>query len=164
MPTANERLADLAIGHQIYLQRYSSSVVRRFMTVLNQADVDLFAQLAVLLERLPAESFTVQRLDQLLVQVQRMNAEAYRAAGKELDEALFELAGYEASYQHRAIQSVLPAAVAEQLALNVVAPNQVYAAAMARPFQGKLLREALEGIEAVRAQRIRDDPYGIRRG
>lgn len=156
MPTANEKLADLAVSHQIYLQRYGGGVVRRFMQLLNRVDDDLFARLTEALERLPRESFTVQRLDQMLVQVQQLNAQAYRAAGEELDQALLELAGYEASYQHRAIQTVLPAAVAEQLTLSTVSAAQVHAAAMARPFQGKLLREALKDIEVARAARIRD--------
>ncbi len=156
MQTANEKLADLAISHQIYLQRYGGGVVRRFMQLLNRVDDDLFARLTEALERLPPESFTVQRLDQMLVQVQRLNAEAYRAAGEELDGALLELAGYEASYQHRVLQSVLPAKVADALVLSTVSPNQVYAAAMARPFQGKLLKEALKDIETAKAIRIRD--------
>ena len=156
MPTANETLADLAVSHQIYLQRYGGGVVRRFMQLLNRVDDDLFALLTEALERLPPESFTVQRLDQMLVQVRGLNAEAYRAAGEELDGALLDLAGYEASYQHRVLQSVLPAKVADALVLSTVSPNQVYAAAMARPFQGKLLSEALAGIEAARAARIRD--------
>lgn len=156
MPTANERLADAAISHQIGLQRYGTGVVRRIMALLNRVDRDLFEQLTAALERLPPESFTVQRLDQLLVEVNRLNAEAYRAAGEELDKALLELAGYEATYQHRLLQSVLPAEVAEALVLTTVPANQAYAAAMARPFQGKLLREALKDIEQARAIRIRD--------
>lgn len=156
MPTANETLADLAVSHQIYLQRYGGGVVRRFMALLNRVDDDLFARLTEALERLPPESFTVQRLDQMLVQVRGLNAEAYRAAGEELDGALLELAGYEASYQHRVLQSVLPAKVADALVLSTVSPNQVYAAAMARPFQGKLLKEALKDIETAKAIRIRD--------
>lgn len=156
MATANERLADLAIAHAIDLTRYSSGVVRRMIGLLNRVDEDLFAQLLVALESMTPESFTVQRLDSLLSNVQRLNAQAYRQIGVELDEELLQLAGYEASYQHRALQSVLPAQVAEQLALNTISANQVYAAAMARPFQGKLLSEALAGIEAARAARIRD--------
>jgi len=156
MATANERLADLAIAHAIDLTRYSNGVVRRMIGLLNRVDEDLFAQLLVALESMTPESFTVQRLDSLLSNVQRLNAQAYRQIGVELDEELLQLAGYEASYQHRALQSVLPAQVAEQLALNTISANQVYAAAMARPFQGKLLSEALTGIEAARAARIRD--------
>jgi len=54
------------------------------------------------------------------------------------------------------LQSVLPAQVAEALTLATVPANQAYAAAMARPFQGKLLREALKDVEAAKAIRIRD--------
>lgn len=156
MPTANDRLADLAIGHQIYLQRYGGGVARKVIALLNRVDADLYRQLTEALERLPPERFTVQRLDQMLVQVQQLNAAAYRAAGEELDESLLELAGYEASWQHRSISSVLPKVVAEQLPLSTITAAQAHAAAMARPFQGKLLREALAGIEQARAIRIRD--------
>lgn len=156
MATANERLADLAIAHAIDLTRYSNGVVRRMIGLLNRVDEDLFAQLLVALESMTPESFTVQRLDSLLSNVQRLNAQAYRQIGVELDEELRQLAGYEGSYQHRALQSVLPAQVAEALTLATVPANQAYAAAMARPFQGKLLREALKDVEAAKAIRIRD--------
>lgn len=156
MATANDKIVDAAISHQIGLQRYGTGVVRRVMALLNRVDADLFAQMVIALEKMPPESFTVQRLDQLLVEVNRLNAEAYKAAGEELDKALLELAGYEASYQHKMLQSVLPAQVAEALKLATVPANQAYAAAMARPFQGKLLREALKDVEAAKAIRIRD--------
>ena len=156
MPTVNERLADAAISHQIGLQRYGTGVVRRIIALLNRTDRDLFAQLTAALEQMPPEAFTVQRLDRLLVEVNRLNAEAYKAAGEELDKALLELAGYEASFQHRMLQSVLPAEIAEALTLTAVPANQAYAAAMARPFQGKLLKEALKDVEAAKAIRIRD--------
>ena len=156
MSSVNDMLADLAIGHQIYLQRYGGGVARKIISLLNRVDADLYRQLTEALEQLPREAFTVQRLDQLLVGVQRLNADVYRDAGEELDRALMELAGYEASWQHRAIQSALPTVVAERLSLNTVTASQAHAAAMARPFQGKLLREALAGIEQARAYRIRD--------
>ncbi|WP_386415457.1 minor capsid protein [Stutzerimonas stutzeri] len=156
MATANDKIVDAAISHQIGLQRYGTGMVRRVMALLNRVDADLFAQMVIALEKMPPESFTVQRLDQLLVEVNRLNAEAYKAAGEELDKALLELAGYEASYQHKMLQSVLPAQVAEALTLATVPANQAYAAAMARPFQGKLLREALKDVEAAKAIRIRD--------
>jgi len=156
MATANERLVDLSIAHAIDLQRYGNGTTRRLIALLNRVDADLFAQLTAALERLPPESFTVQRLDRLLSEVNRLNAEAYRAVGQELDRELLDLAGYEANYQHRMIASILPAQVAEALALTAVPAAQVHAAAMARPFQGKLLREALAGIEEARATRIRD--------
>lgn len=156
MVSVNDRLADLAIGHQIYMQRYGGHVGRKIIALLNRADADLFAKLREALERLPPQSFTVQRLDQLLVSVQRLNADVYSGVGLELDKELLELAGYEASYQHRTLTGVLPKEVAQALTLNQVSGRQAYAAAMARPFQGKLLKEALKDIESARAVRIRD--------
>ncbi|WP_417585335.1 minor capsid protein [Pelagibacterium sp.] len=156
MASANERLADAAVGHAIDLTRYSNGVVRRMIALLNRADTELFAQLVDALERLPPQSFTVQRLDALLVSVERLNASAYAAVGADLDTELVALAGYEAGYQHKLLASVLPPAVVESLTLSAVSASQVHAAAMARPFQGKLLSEALKDIEATRATRIRD--------
>lgn len=156
MQTANDKLADYAVSHAIDLSRYSNGAVRRMMALLNRTDADLFAKLTEALERLPPESFTVQRLDQQLVEVQRLNAEVYREAGEQLDTELLELTGYEASFQHRSIRAAMPKEVRDELTLNQIAPNQVYAAAMARPFQGKLLREWLTDIESARAARIRD--------
>ncbi|XEG73995.1 minor capsid protein [Pseudomonas sp. abacavir_1] len=156
MATVNDRLADAGIAHAIDLTRYSNGVVRRMIRLLNQADAELFAQLMIVLERLPPESFTVQRLDQLLVSVERLNAAAYLSIGAELDTELVALAGYEASHQHQLLSSVLPVKVAESFTVNTVTAQQVHAAAMSRPFQGKLLREALKEIEVARAMRIRD--------
>lgn len=156
MATANDRLADAAVAHAIDLTRYSNGVTRRMISLLNRVDADLFASLREALERMPRDAFTVQRIDSLLVSVERLNAQAYRAIGEELDAELLTLAGYEGSYQHKLIASVLPAQVAELITVNEVNAEQVYAAAMARPFQGKLLRESLAGVEAARAARIRD--------
>lgn len=156
MPTANEKLLDLAIGHQIDLTRYGTGAAHRMIALLNRVDTDLFTQIREALERLPPESFTVQRLDQMLVGVQRLNASIYRSMGQELDSELLALAGYEGAFQHQMISSVLPEAVAAVLPVRAVTAEAVHAAAMARPFQGALLKEALAGIEAARAIRIRD--------
>lgn len=156
MATANEKLADAGIAHAIDITRYGSGTARRMIALMNRVDADLFAQIRAALERLPPESFTVQRLDQMLVSVQQLNASLYRSIGEELDSELLALAGYEGSFQHQLISSVLPAQVAAALPVRAVTAEAVYAAAMARPFQGKLLSEALAGIEAARAGRIRD--------
>lgn len=144
------------MAHAIDLTRYSNGTTKRMIALLNRVDADLFARLREALERMPRDAFTVQRIDSLLVSVERLNAQAYRAIGEELDAELLALAGYEGSYQHKLIESVLPAQFAGLITVNEVNAEQVYAAAMARPFQGKLLRESLAGVEAARAARIRD--------
>ncbi len=152
MQTVNEQLAHEAIDHSIDLTRYSNSVIRRIIALLNRTDNDLFQQLSAALERLPAESFTVERLDSLLQSVRQMNAAAYQQVSQLIETELKDLVQYEAAYQYQLFASTLPV----QVSVAAVNVGQVYAAALARPFQGTLLREALSGLEANKARMVRD--------
>lgn len=152
MATVNEKLLDALIAHQVDLNSYSNGVVRKIIAILNRVDQDLFVQLTLALDELPADSFTVQRLEQLLHSVRALNAKAYRAAGAELTDEMLALADYEASYQLELFRGALPV----QLALNTVNLQAVHAAVVSRPFQGRLLREWASSIEADRMTRIRD--------
>lgn len=156
MPTANELLRDAVIDHQVDLSQYSAHVVRRMIGVLNRTDASLMAELVAALERLDAESFTVERLELLLQAVQRVNLEAYRALDRELTTELREFAAVESQVQRQMVIAAVPEPVRVAVTFTAVAPEAVYAAAMSRPFQGRLLREWASGIEADRMQRIRE--------
>lgn len=156
MPTVNEYLADAAISHAVDLQRYGNGVVQRIIALLNRVDADLMAQLSVAMESLGPESYTVERLESMLVSVRRLNAEAYRAAGLTLTDELRELVSYEAGYQFELFRSALPPQVLGSATLQSVNAGQVYSAAMARPFQGLLLREFSERAGEARMVRVRD--------
>ena len=151
MKSVNELLADEAIRHQVDLSRYSNSVVRKIMTLLNRSDDRLFAELTSALERLSPASFTVERLEAVLGGVRSINAQAYELAGVELRKELQELTAYEAAYQRMALVSVLPL----QVSVAGVAADVVYAAALARPFQGVILKGALADLEMGKAKLIR---------
>lgn len=152
MATANEALLHAAIDHSIDLTRYSSGVVRRIIALLNRTDSDLHAALVSAIDRLPAGAFTVERLDALLTEVRKLNARAYQAVRDGLDTDLSALVEYEAGYQHQLFAATLPV----QVSVASVTPEAVYSAAMARPFQGRLLKEWAAGIESDRMARIRD--------
>lgn len=156
MATVNERLADAEVAHAISLQRFSNGVVRRMIALLNRVDKDLFTQLMTAIERMPPGSFTVQRLDQLLLSVQAINAQAYAALRRDLDAELLAFAEYEANFQYQLLTTVIPADVQAVFPINAVSAQQVHAAAMARPFQGKLLSELTRDMEAARMTRVRD--------
>lgn len=156
MATVNEELMDREVSHAIYLQRYSSGVVNRMIAILNQVDADLAAQISAALEGESSTETSMRRLDQLLASVQELNAAAYRKVSDQLQIELQSFAGYESGFQRAAIVAVLPQIVAEVVIVNAVSGPQVYAAAMARPFQGRLLSEVLSGIEGDRAERIRN--------
>jgi hypothetical protein len=152
MATVNERLQSEAIHHAVDLSHFSNGVVRRIIALLNRVDADLVVQLQLALERMDAQAFTVERLDMLLSSVRQLNAQAYQAVATQLAVDLPGLATEESSYHLHLWQRVLPA----ELNVASVVPAQVYAAAMARPFQGRLLREWTQSIEAQRMARLRD--------
>lgn len=154
--TVNERLADAAVSHAVDFAQYSNGVVRRIIALLNRVDPDLMAQLSAAMENLTAANFTTGRLEQLLYSVRALNAAAYQSIERELTKELIDLAAYEVGYQLELFAATIPPQVVVQVGLGTVDAAQVYAAAMARPFQGVLLREALAGLEDGRARLIRD--------
>jgi len=156
MASVNERLLDGQIGHQADLQRYSNGVVRRIIGLLNRTDADLFAQITVALERLPAELFTVERLEALLGSVRQINLAAYLQVERELGAELRALAEYEGGFQQRLFEATIPAQVQARVAVAPIDVQQVYAAAYAQPFRGRLLREWASSMEADRMARVRD--------
>ncbi|RTL09108.1 MAG: hypothetical protein EKK62_03995 [Acidimicrobiia bacterium] len=154
--TVNERLADAAVGHAVDLSQYANHVVRRVIALLNRSDAELAARLTIALEQLPSTAFTVERLETLLQSVRLLNAAAYDAVGAELTAELRGLAAVESAWQSRTLAATLPARVQAAVGIAAVNAEQVFAAALARPFQGRLLAEWARSIESDRMARIRD--------
>jgi len=150
--TVNQALLEAEIGHQVDLAHFSNGVVNRLIGLLNKVDRDLFIELMVALDRLPAESFTAERLDSLLMSVHMMNAQAYKAFDAGLTSTLNDLTRVEATYQNNLFISLMPV----ELRVATIDVGQIYAAAYARPMQGRLLKEWASGIESDRMTRIRD--------
>lgn len=154
--SANEQLADLAVDHAIDVRHYSQGVVLRMVALLNRLDARLSAQLAEALLRLPANSFTVERLEALLYSVRGTNAEAYRAVFDALDPELRSFSVIEARAEEAAWRAAIPVAIGERVALIGVSIDQVYAAVVSQPFQGRLLREWAEALPEGRIRLIRE--------
>ncbi|MBM6442395.1 hypothetical protein JQF37_01980 [Pseudomonas sp. MIL9] len=156
MPTVNQVLEDEQIAHAVSLEKYKVGVVKRIISLLNRSDADLSAALAAALERLPPESFTVERLELLLDQVRLINTQAYAQVAQELQKDLKELAGYEVNWQQALFETTIPEPVLVRFPIASVSSEQAYAAAMARPFQGRLLRNWATEIAADRMVKVRN--------
>lgn len=150
-PNAQSELGNATVKHQIDLVKYSNAVVRKIIGLLNRADPDLLAQLTAALAKLSPESFTVKRLDNLLKGMREVNAQAYKVATDSALGEMKDLADYEIGYQGKLFSSL-----DIEFATDTVTATQAYAGAMARPFQGRLLKEWMSSLEAGRATRIRD--------
>lgn len=156
MPTANAALQDYAVDHAVDLHRYSVGVIRRMIAVLNRADARLMAQLSEALMRMDPASFTVERLEALLVSVRETNAEAYRQVMAALEPELRALSEVETAAQASQFDRAVPAAVQLRVPIAAVSWEQVYAAALSRPFQGRLLRDWMAGLSESRARMVRE--------
>lgn len=122
--------------------------------ILNDSDAELTARLLVAMDTLDAESFTVSRLESLLVSVRALNHEAVQSMHAGLSAELQELAQHEAGFQLSLFQFAIPDDVLALHPLVGISPDAVYAAAMAQPFQGRLLSEWADNLEADRMARI----------
>lgn len=157
MPTSvNDNLVDQAIDHAISLNRFSNGAVRRVVSLLNQTDKELRAAIIEALLRLPADSFTVQRLEELLGSVRQLNLSAMMQVEAALQGEMRDLADFEAAFQVAALQDAFPEDARALIRFQRITPEQAYAAAMARPFQGGLLRDWTKSLEASRAAKVRE--------
>lgn len=156
MPTVNEELQHATVSHAVDLQQYGNGVVSRILALLNRTDADLAARLQAAMDGLPTTAATVERLELLLASVRNLNAQAYAELGRELTAEMQALAQYEAGHQLELFRAVVPPQVITQIGVAAVNVEQVFAAAMARPFQGRLLREWAQDIGEARMVRIRD--------
>ena len=129
----NEALFDRGVSHAAYLQRYSTGVVRRMMSLLNEVDQDL-------VERILAkegETFTKHLLQQILKDVRTINAEAVKEFQSRLDGEIRDFGAYEAAFHASTLQDEIPI----KWNINQPSPAQVYAAVVSTPFDGKILSE-----------------------
>lgn len=147
----NDKILDAEVSHQIGLIRYGNNIVNRIIALLKRTDADLYAKLITELEKLPSNA-SIDRIDVQLKAVRNINEKAYQSVAKELDVSLSDLTAYETNYQLNLFGEVVPAVID----FEKPDPRQVYAAAMARPFQGRLLSEWTKGLEADAAAKIRD--------
>ncbi|WP_448657348.1 hypothetical protein [Enterobacter hormaechei] len=161
MATVNESLRDEAIAHSVWISRYATGVANRMVKLLNETDAELSARLLDALDRLPADSFTVRRLESLLGSVRELNHQAVASMQSGLEGELLALSRNEVSYQLSLFDSLLPSQVLARYPLQGITPDMVYAAAMAQPFQGRLLSEWAENLESDRLARVIN---AVRRG
>jgi len=115
--TVNDRLLDLAVRHQVGLQRYSTATVRKLIALLNRVDAHIVAQVLRFDPDAVRGAWSATRLEKLLEAIRIVNRDAYNSVNRELTAELKALAIYEAGFQVRSIVSALP------VAFDVVSPS-----------------------------------------
>jgi SPP1 gp7 family putative phage head morphogenesis protein len=151
--SVNETLRARSVAHAVYLERYKSSVWQRLARLLDRADVDLIAELQ---KRTASSELTQYRLELLLDSFRDLNHAAMQKYRDALRAELRGLAGYELDYQTRMLQSAVPESILASVTIVEPSVGTVYAAAMKRPFQGRVLRDWASGLEKSRLAKVTD--------
>jgi len=150
MASLPRSVLDAMTRHQIDLTRYSNSEVRRIIAILNRTDAALMERIAVALDSLPA-SAGLKQIEEVLQSVRTLNAEAYVAVHQGIKGAMQDLAPVEAVFIRNLYRHTVP-----EVDFAGITAAQARAAALSRPFQGRLLKEWAAGMESSRMLRIRD--------
>ena len=150
MAGAPSPMGDALVGHMVDLAAFGNDAVRRIMRILARADVDILRRIAAAIEKLPASTFTVARLYNVLASARGLNAELFQAVSKQIRLDMGELAVHEVELQAKLISfgSTRPA--------TAVSREQAYSAGSEAPFRGRLMSDWASGIGQRRMQRIQD--------
>lgn len=147
MRDVNQILYDLSVSHQIGLQRLSTATVRKVLALVDRVERDVLTRLSENQTRIAAS-----RLERQLASLQRVFAAGYEELTRRVGADAAELATYEAEYQQAKITSAVPL----QIEFVLPAPEQLQAAATARPFQGRYLSEWGSDLADGAFKRVRD--------
>lgn len=154
MASSSDKIVDMTVMHQIGLQRFSVGVVKRILVTLRSVQADIEGQIRAGLPDRENAAPNPQslRLNVLLQQVRATQREAHRAIRTQVEGDLAGLAATEAEFINRLGRI----AVGTEVALATVSAEQLRAATMSQPFQGKTLRDWTEQFEAGDARRMRE--------
>lgn len=152
MPTVNETLRDLSVRQAHFVERFKGGEARKLVAFYQRMESDLVAKLARRDPTAVRGRYTTLRLVKLFEDVRDVldgYGREYRA------DLLSSLDGF-ASLEVDAL--VTQIAIASPVAIETVRPAlpQVRAAIRARPFDGRLLNEYFEALDAATFARVRD--------
>lgn len=160
MTTLNQRILDDAIGHHVDLTRYSNSVVRDILTLLNSADQELMTKI----QSRQIDSWTKRQLDAVLVDVRRIVKRSYSEGLGLITQEMTEFAKHESEVVASGILNNKPEIPTQSLnsLFSMSAPTAEQLAAMVSTSavvvgdgQVALLSEIFSSLAAGKEQRIR---------
>lgn len=146
MANANDEYWDASLRHQIGLRRYGSGLTKRVARLLEEADRELTAMLRERLQRFEGKpvDFTSARWMALIDDIKAARAVAMKEYRQLSREELQTLGAMEGAREISLLTSAIPI----EVSFAAVAVDQLRAIATSQPFQGRLLREWFQRLEA----------------
>ena len=152
MTDVNTELLDLELRHQIDLHKFSNGEVKKVLKLLREAESEIVERIRVLDASGSAGSFTRARLNALLDAIKEISAQAYVKIHAGMSVSLSEAVVHEATVQAAALKEAIPV----NLIVAQPAEAQLRAAIADEPWEGKLLKEWTDELDAATYARVRD--------
>lgn len=161
MPSVNEEIGDELIDRAVRLERYKSNVITQVLLLLARLEESVVARLVKLDPNAVQDRYKRARLTRLLAEIQSKVDEYGKAVETLVLPDMRQLARDEG----RMMSEILSDAPPVSLELVSISNSQLQAAAMTRPFQGRLLKEwVADHTPAVRARLRRVIRQGVVEG
>jgi SPP1 gp7 family putative phage head morphogenesis protein len=156
MPTTNDELLDRQLVHATYTQRYGTGLARRVLRVLGDAEADLRGQIEARLGKIAERGFdlgptTTKRLESLLNVISATRKEGFANLHTALKTDLLDFVDHESDFQRRVLESVIPVPTG----VNAPSRELLRSIVVARPFQGRVLRQWVGDLENAERKAIR---------
>lgn len=146
MQNVNDALFHAGVKHQIYLQRYSTQVVREIEELLNQGEIDIIAKLS----RADLTDFSQRRLRMMLDEIFKLSKETYQVLNDRLNNKLSDTAHYEVEFNANLIEKLLPI----EISLLRPAIETLAALVTSKPMQGRFIADEIKDLDSVRVRQI----------
>lgn len=139
----NQRLADEAVKHRLYLARLGTGTARKLQAVMKKAELEISMELFRALEKMQpsAMNWNQKRLASIKQSLQKTTFSLYEQVFGQLSDDLKTLVKYEVEYQYTALKGAFPLEAQPLVNIQSTTWQQVWASATAKPFQGSLLKE-----------------------
>jgi SPP1 gp7 family putative phage head morphogenesis protein len=153
--STNGNLQDIAVRHALTILRYGAGVSDKIVKLLNSADADILAKIAVRLSAIEERGYdigprTTERLQRLLVELKELNTAIYQQLHNELMNELVQFGAVEAEFQRDALK----AALVVDLATVLPSSTRLKAIVETAPLEGRLLRDWVNGMKEARVGRM----------
>lgn len=154
--TVNQQIEDGYTDNAVDIQQFAEGLVVELVALLNRYDSQLSVALLQAIEQVPADQFTLERLDAALGEVRNINQQAYEQVRLELDRQLSEFAQFEADWQYELLAGLIPQPIQAIYPIARISGDAAYAAATSSPIQGNMISAWIIGAIAGRLNRIRN--------
>lgn len=154
--TVNQEIEDGYVDNAVDTQQFAEGLVLTLVALLNRHDSEMAAALLEALDNVPAEQFTVDRLDRALGQVRAINQAAYEQVRLELEQQLAEFAKFESDWQYELLVGIIPPPAQSLYPIAKINATTAYATATTTPIQGRTIAEWMAAAVVDRLNRIRN--------